>query len=268
MVAEHGFPEPGSKPLPNGLPLLAVSAKWHQFPNQFEWLLAHGFAMEYTPNRKDLSLLLDHTRPYLERGVSVRHHGFVPGFEIGNANGRKAEIAMQLHFRILDAIQGIGEQVITFHVGLTRLAKIDSERVKDNLGRLVEYAGTRGITINLENLKNGIASNPETIKEWADASGSMITLDIGHAVSCEWRRVNCVSVPEIIDLFEDRLNEVHLYEQETDRHLAPENMDILGPIIDRLMMTKCHWWTIELEDRDEILNTRRLVSKYVEARKN
>lgn len=247
----------------NDRPVLAVSAKWYGFPHQFDWIASQGFAFEYTPDIVRLSSIEEHLKPYLEKGVRVRHHGFFPGFEFGDTDKERSEIAMQLHYRALDNMQGFGDQVITFHVGLTQDATVDFERVKENLGRLVSYASSKGITINLENLKNGISSNPETIREWADASGSMITLDIGHAVSSGWRIKNGVSVPDIIDLFEDRLNEVHLYEQETDRHLAPKNMDILEPIINRLVKTNCPWWTIELEDHKEILHTHHLVSETI-----
>jgi len=56
-----------------------------------------------------------------------------------------------------------------------------------------------------------------------------------------------------------RLVEVHFYESETDRHWAPSNMDILGPIVDRLIATHCRWWTIELEDTQDVLRTRQLL---------
>lgn len=242
---------------------MAVSAKWYGFPDRFEWLASHGFAIEYTPNPKQFHLTQSHTARFLKNGLAVRHHGFFPGFEIGDQDEKKAELAVNLHFKALDAMTGIGEQVMTIHVGLTRNIEIDESRTQDNLERIVTYAKSRGITVCLENLKQGITSNPETVKTWANASGAMITLDVGHAVSSDWKIENRVTVPEIIDLFEDRLFEVHMYEKETNRHHAPKNMEILGPIIDRLLETDCRWWTIELEDYKEILETHRLLSDYM-----
>ncbi len=45
------------------------------------------------------------------------------------------------------------------------------------------------------------------------------------------------------------------------------NMDILGPIVDRLVATDCRWWTIELEDTLDVLNTRRLFTDHFETAK-
>jgi hypothetical protein len=68
-----------------------------------------------------------------------------------------------------------------------------------------------------------------------------------------------ISVQRIIHLVAERLMEVHFYELETDRHWAPQNMDILGPVVDELITTGCRWWTIELEDTQDVLLTRKLL---------
>ncbi|MCF8108745.1 MAG: hypothetical protein K9J81_07105 [Desulfohalobiaceae bacterium] len=51
---------------------------------------------------------------------------------------------------------------------------------------------------------------------------------------------------------------------ETDRHWAPRTMDILAPIVDRLLTTACRWWTIELEDTRDICRTRQLLADHFE----
>ena len=62
----------------------------------------------------------------------------------------------------------------------------------------------------------------------------------------------------------DRLVEAHMYERETDRHYPPQDMAVLGPIIDRLLAAPlCTWWTIELNDCDEALATRALLLDYL-----
>jgi hypothetical protein len=44
-------------------------------------------------------------------------------------------------------------------------------------------------------------------------------------------------------------------------------MDILGPIADKLITTDCRWWTIELEDTQDVLFTRRLLIDYFKKNK-
>lgn len=248
--------------LPNDI-VLAVSTQWHVFPEKFDWLAEHGFAMEYTPNRKQFDLTREHLSPYLKRNIPVRHHGFFPGFEFGDIDRQKAEDALQINKKAVDALAEYGENIMTVHVGLPPFGALDYNRVEENLSRLVEYAEKRGVTICLENLRRGPTSNPEIVVEWAQKSGSSITMDIGHAVSCERVQQGELTVPEIVKLFSPLLKEVHFYESETDTHHAPEDMTILGPIVDELVETDCKWWTIELNDYDEILNTRKLVQEYL-----
>lgn len=245
---------------------LAVATQWHVFPEKFEWLAQHGFGMEYAPNPKRFDHTKDHLMPYVEKNIPVRHHGYFPGFEIGDVDGEKAEEALQLHLKAVDGMLGCGEQVMTVHVGLPTAKEVDPGRVKDNLARLVEYAQDRGVTICLENLRKGPTSNPETVLEWAEWSGASITMDIGHATSC--KRVICgdMNVLDIMKMFSPLLKEVHFYETESTTHHAPEDMLILGPVVDQLLETDCRWWTIELDAYDEIINTRKLVQEYLLAR--
>ena len=245
---------------------MAVAAQWHNLPGRFDWLADQGFACAYAPDPHGLSATADHLHPYLRRGMAVRYHGYFPGYEIGHSLADEARTALELHCRALDAVRGMGEQVMTVHVGLELGIPLDHGRVVENLTRLVNYAGSRGITISLENLRRGPTSHPETLIAWAQRSGAGITLDVGHAVSS---RVVCdggLAVPEIIDMIGDRLTEVHLYERETDRHHAPRDMAILGPIVEKLSLSGCRWWTIELDDDDDILLTRKLVCNYLEKR--
>jgi sugar phosphate isomerase/epimerase len=247
---------------------IALSAKWSTFPERFFWIVDHGFALEYTPDPEALHALPVHVRPCIEAGVPVRFHAFFPGYEMGHRDREVSERATELHMRALEAMCGLGEPVITLHVGLRHADPIDAGRVVENLTRLQEHARHLGITIALENLRRGPTSDPETLSAWARASGAAITLDIGHAVSSEGVLSGARTVFDFLDATADRLVEVHMYEQETDRHHPPHDMAILGPIVDRLLSTKCAWWTIELDDYAEALATRALLLDYLQARRS
>jgi sugar phosphate isomerase/epimerase len=244
---------------------LAVSTQWHNFPKKTDWLVQQGFSLEYTPDAGNLNQTAGQLAGYIAEGARIRHHGYFPGHEIGDNRSDRAEEAMQLHFKALDSIKGIGEQHITVHVGLVADIEISRTRVVRNLRRLVQYGRQRGITVSLENLRFGPTSSPETVLEWTQKTGAKITLDIGHAVSCSRVKDNEINVPQIVDLFSQDLVEVHFYESETDRHHAPQDMSLLGPIVDRLLSTACTWWTIELDAHEEILRTRNLLTDYLES---
>ena len=238
---------------------IAVSATWRHGSGRLDWIAANGLACAFTPNPNRLDLMSQQLIPYLDSGMAVRHHGYFPGQEFGHANAATAEDAMQLHFKAMEALQGLGEPLMTVHVGLDRILPLDHHRVVKNISRLVEYGKKIGVTISLENLRHGPTANPETLLEWARCSGAGITLDIGHALSSQCVGSKATSVEKIVDLVAERLMEVHVYESETDRHWAPRNMDILGPIVDKLITTDCRWWTIELEDTQDVLRTRQLL---------
>ena len=235
---------------------MAVCLKWYNSPEHTKWLLDNGFALEYAPDLKHFYELSSIIGGFLKAGVNIRHHGLFPGHDIGNKDPEKAEKAMQVHLAALDSICGLGEPFITIHIGLLEKIEIDPGRAVENLTRLVEYGKNLDITVCLENIRQGPASVPETVLEWAEKSDSAITLDIGHALSSETVQSGRLSVHDIIDMFEDRLMEIHMYEKEIGHHhYPPEDMSVLGPIVDRLMQTDCRWWTIELEKTAEILRT-------------
>ncbi len=238
---------------------LAVSAAWRHGATRLDSIAENGFACAYTPNQDRFELLSRQLMPYIDRGMAVRHHGFFPGNEIGHTHLRAAEDAMQLHFKAMDHVRHIGEPLMTVHVGLDRTLPLNHHRVIKNLTRLVDYGKMIGVTVSLENLRRGPTANPATLVEWAQRSGAGITLDVGHAISSEWVRKCVIKVESIIDWVADRLLEVHFYESETDRHWAPRNMDILGPIVAKLLTTNCRWWTIELEEIQDVLFTRQLL---------
>lgn len=248
----------------SALPMLAISAHWHTYPDRFAWIAEHGFALEYSPNPEAFHTLPTHVDPLLKNGIPVRYHAFFPRHELGHADAEVAGCALNVHLAALEAIRGRGEQVITVHVGLNRDLPLDPTVVVHNLSRLVERARELGITVCLENLRHGPTSDPEIVVAWAHASGASITLDVGHAVSCQRVLDGQLTVPDFVEMFAERLCEAHVYERETDRHYPPQDMHILGPVVERLLATRCAWWTIELNDYAEALATRRLLLDYLQ----
>jgi sugar phosphate isomerase/epimerase len=247
-------------------PVIALSAKSHTYPQRLNWIAEHGFALEYAPDPEAFHILPQRLAPFLEAGILVRYHGFFPGYEFAHADREVARRGLEVHLSALEAIHGRGEQVITVHVGLRRQDPLDLGRAVDNLSRLVRRGSELGITVCLENLRRGPTSHPETVVEWATASGAMITLDIGHAVSCRRVQEGELTPLDFVEAFSTRLAEVHMYEQERDRHYPPQDMSLLGPIVDRLLETQCAWWTIELDDPAEALATRAMLWQYLESK--
>ena len=247
-------------------PIIALSARWQTYPDRFQWIRENGFALEYGPNPDVLPQVARHIAPFLKEGIPVRYHGFFPGYEIGHSDDSVSKRAVQLHKSALQAIHGLGQPVMTVHIGLNPDDEIDARKAVDNLSRLVDYAGGMGITLCLENLRRGPTSQPENIIAWAEKSGAMITFDVGHAVSSQRVVDGELAALDFLKVVAPRLGEAHVYERELDRHYPPADMTVLGPVIDFLLQTNCCWWTVELDDYGEGLDTRDLLLDYLKKR--
>jgi sugar phosphate isomerase/epimerase len=259
--SEHLHLQPSSTKSAKAL-TIAGSAKWSHGRQRLDWLHAHDFAIEIAPDPENIEGLARLIWPYIQKGHPIRFHGFLPGYEIGDAQPEAAQRALERHKAMVDAVSEYPEPVITCHIGLTRGRRINAKHAVANLTSLVDYATERGVTITLENLKQGPTATPERHIRWAGLAGAMITLDLGHALSSS--EAPGVSIETYIDWVADRLVEVHFYEKETDRHYAPADMRILGPVVERLAQTACRWWTIELENLAEMTATRRMALDFLE----
>ncbi len=249
--------------IPASRPVIALTAKCHTYPDRLHWIAEHGFALEYAPDPESLARYPERIAPFLQAGLRMRYHGFLPGYEFAHADPEQARRGLEAHLSLLEVMPGRGEPVVTVHIGLRPDDPLDAARAVDHLSQLAERAHQLGITVCLENLRRGPTSNPETIVEWATAVGTMITLDIGHAVSSHRVLNGEISALDFVSAFAPRLAEVHMYETESDRHYPPHDMSILGPIVDALVQTQCRWWTIELDDYAEALATRALLLDYL-----
>jgi sugar phosphate isomerase/epimerase len=242
---------------------IALTARWQTYPDRLNWILKNDFALEYSVNPESPGILVTHVTPFIKSGVPFRYHALFPGYEIGHEDAKLAERATLVHMETMRTFQGIGEQVMTIHVGFNPNDALVPSRIIENLSRIVEYGKKLGITICLENLRRGLPSDPHNIFKWAKAAGAMITLDIGHAVCSELVLTDSLRATDYVEIFADRLYEVHMYEKETNRHHPPQNLNIIGPIVERLLNTQCHWWTIELDDYQEALFTRQLLKEFL-----
>ena len=221
---------------------LAFSASFTDSESRFEWAGNNAHALEYSPDPDRLDLLPEKVIPILRTGIPVRYHTRYFEYEMGHADKHEAQLSLQVHMETLKKIQGLGEPVVTVHVGLSPHLPVNNDHIVENLSRLVEFGQKLGITICLENQRKGHGSNPYNILKWATASGAMITLDLGHAMGCAMVMNQEISVVQMMDLFNSRIFEAHIYglEDESGHHPILD-MDPVKPLIDRLLQTDCRW---------------------------
>ncbi len=113
-----------------------------------------------TPDPFQPELIRDHVTPFIHAGVPVRFHCRFPLCELGNSDPAEADKAYIVHTRVIDEMKGLGEPVVGVHLNLSQKVPFDADIALKNLVKLVNYADSKNIVVNLENLRRGPSSNP------------------------------------------------------------------------------------------------------------
>ena len=242
---------------------IALSVIVAEYPEKFELARKNEFALEYTPDPLLPEMIRVHVEPYIQTGIPVRYHTRFFDYELGNEDPDKAAEALLIHKNVIDEIVGYGEQVVTVHLNLNKSTPFNTRTAVNNLKELSKYAKEKGIALCLENLKKGPTSYPENVIDWAEEADTMITMDLGHAISSDYVCSGNITVEEMVSMFKPRLHEVHMYAKEEDRHYPITDITGMTSIIDSLLTTECRWWTIELDDINEAFDTRKKILDYL-----
>ena len=117
----------------------------------------------------------------------------------------------------------------------------------------------------LENLAWGWTSRPNLFEKIVRMSGAGVTLDIGHARSCESVRSQQYAVEDFVTPQPDRVLGAHVYHEEVEGkgHIPPRHPEDMAARLDLLREIGCPWWTLELHDPDALLQTRDIVVRYL-----
>lgn len=254
-------------PLHPSPPTLAFTAGSADSSARLRWIGRHAHAVEFSPDPEKLDCLPHLITPFLEAQLPVRFHTRYFRYELGHADLARACGALEAHMKTLAAMAAVGGSVVTVHTGLDPDQPVLFSRIVENLSRLVELAEKLGITVCLENLRRGHSSDPRNILEWAEASGAMITLDIGHALGAQCVQRGEYTPEDFVEIFNCRLFEAHVYGRE-DAHGHHPITDVkpFAPVLEMLLQSKCAWWTVELQEPADAFSTRSLLEDMLRAK--
>lgn len=194
----------------------------------------------------------------IDNNLKNRMHGFhAPLVDIGTPNTTEGLETLK---GIVDEINGADYLTVHVSTGVNN-ENPDFDTILNNVSELTDYAKEKNVKVCIENLKCGFSSNPENIIKIADLSGCNITFDIGH-VPYE-KRI------EFLELFSNKIHNVHVYEKECRQHghIAPKDLNNLKPVLDKLLDHSCDYWLIELMNTKEISETKTMLDKYLEQHK-
>ena len=133
------------------------------------------------------------------------------------------------------------------------------------------FGDKKKLTICLENLPSGWTNNPSSFLEIIKKTGASVTFDLGHANSSPWVINNQGSNVQFLRSIAPYIINAHVYEIEKigektlqAYHVAPNNLDLLRPLLLELIGTKCDWWVIELKVQDLVDHTLSLLRSFLD----
>lgn len=204
---------------------------------------------------------LENVLRYGFRGIEIDLNGENPFSQL------PPEIAFRFHSRqydlslaeksifnyyreIMEKIAQAGYDYLTLHYGFEK-NELDKEGV-NFLKNLVKIGEDFGVTIAIENLKEGLTSQPEKLLRLLEETGASLTIDLGHLKSSflgehqeKLRRALSSLLPHV--------KEVHIYEKEENGHVPPKDIFPLSSLLEVLLTNPhCYFWVIELPLKEAV----------------
>jgi sugar phosphate isomerase/epimerase len=196
-------------------------------------------------------------------------HAPYTDLEIGHRDAEYAAASLRILREYVDAAADLGAHHLNLHVGSHALEPEERswENLVRNLTALMDHACRRGTVVTVENLRRGLASDPETFVALLRATGVPVTFDLGHAQGSAWVQEGRGSVVDLLRSIPTRILAGHLYLTEVgDSHVAPAQVGDIAEALDALMAAGCDWWVLELHTRETLEQTRRVVDEYLARR--
>ncbi len=160
----------------------------------------------------------------------------------------------------IDRIRKVGGKYFILHSGYLN-EESSFENAVSSILEIRAYAGGRGFTILIENLTKGITSNPKSFLNLIKMTNAEVVFDVGHANVCAWAKDNRKNALDFLNEISVPVFHAHLYwyENEEEKHIAPEKIEDILPIIKKLVQNGCYWWTIELFNPSEVLMVKEML---------
>jgi sugar phosphate isomerase/epimerase len=199
-------------------------------------------------------------------GVPCSLHAPYTDLEIGHRDAEYAAAALRILREYVDTAAEVGARHLNLHVGSHALEPEERswENLVRNLSALMDHAARRGTVVTVENLRQGLASDPETFVALLRATGAPVTFDLGHAHGSAWVQSGRGSVVDFLKSIPTPILAGHLYFTERDdSHVPPAEVADVAAALDGLRGAGCDWWVLELHTRDTLEQTRRVVDEYL-----
>lgn len=198
--------------------------------------------------------------------LEIRYHCPFDKVDIGHRDNDAAQYAIELFQQAIRLVAKAQGRYLTLHLGLghdtTHLFSWDTTVA--NLTRLVRYGAERGVRLCLENLAWGWTSKPNLFEKLIRKTGAGMTFDIGHAHACEAVYSLHYDARDFVSPHWDHVFNAHVYHTEIPDvgHVPPTNVNDIRSRLDLLMEAGCRFWTLEIRDKEGLIQTKEIVDGY------
>lgn len=194
------------------------------------------------------------------------YHAPYSDVEIAHRDPAIGQASMDSLKRYIDAIAPIGAHHLNCHVGSFGLGPDERswDRMVSNVREIAAYGEARGLIVTIENLQEGLSSEPDLFCRLVTETGIRVTFDIGHANGSDWVCSGRGTAAEFIRRLGGCIVAAHVYEIEADdTHHAPRDLSRIGAALSELSRVGCDWWVLELPRLDLLEATRNVVDRFV-----
>lgn len=203
--------------------------------------------------------------------IRLRFHCPFRSAEIASPNSKKAAASVELLKWCVDMCAIFNGETMTVHIGMGIKSgdHLNYDNAVAGLSELASYGERRNVAVCLENLTKGRTSRPETWLELIEKSGVGATFDLGHANASPCVLEGRTTSLEFLKAVAPHIRNAHVYEIEKigengiPYHVAPENLNVIGPLLSELLNTDCDYWLIELINVGEVEHTRNLLRPFL-----
>lgn len=205
--------------------------------------------------------------------IETRFHAPLRVAEIASADKRKAADSLKLLKHCLDVCADFDGKTMTIHIGMNIESddELDFDTAVAGLSELGAHGNRCGAVVCLENLTKGLTNHPESLLELVEKSGVSATFDLGHANASPRVLDGQITSLEFLETVAPHVMNAHVYEIEkiSERsgmpyHVAPKDLNGIGPLLSKLLETDCDFWLVELANQKEAERVRRLLQSFLQ----
>lgn len=242
-------------------PSIALSSWVCKYPDDLiDITLKYGFtAIEWDLNFIPIPLSINRRRKlknqFIDNGIKIRFHLPYSSYDLAHSDTYIRSLSRDVLIHNIKLLNDFETDLIVLHYACQD-ENTDSFSI---LSEVIDCASEHGIIVGIENLLLGPTSDPRMLRNIIMQTKCKVTLDVGHANVSN-------KLYELINMVKNEIYHIHLYNYEDAKHNHCPFDDIsqLSSVLKIIQSLPSKWWTIEMDNMDEIIKLKRWISQLLD----